>query len=306
MKIASRGYDETDFASVMTFLRETLSRTRSYQNWFPPRFENSLVGQDGLPRVIDAKVWEEIDDSVLPMKRRIVALSNPEAPGDYFIQIDPAFTHLEREILEWIVEHHSEGRGAGGRSELAIHTIEGNLTRESLLAEMGFQRGQTCGYLRLRPFDSPVPDFHCREGFEIRSVRGETDYDELARVTRLAFNKGEWYDAHILQTIARMSFYREDLDLIAVAPNGEFASFCTFRMDPISRITELEPVGTHPDYRGLGLAKALISNGLRRTLEYDPALICISGAADTPAANSLYESVGFTEKFAEYCWVRGE
>jgi hypothetical protein len=51
----------------------------------------------------------------------------------------------------------------------------------------------------------------------------------------------------------------------------------------------------------LGLAKALIFKGLKRAMRYDPTLLYV-GAAKTPAANRLYESVSHTEKFAEHCW----
>jgi len=67
-------------------------------------------------------------------------------------------------------------------------------------------------------------------------------------------------------------------------------------------MAELEPVGTHPDYRRLGLAGSVICEGLCRLQKYHPSLICILGAAMSEAANGLYESVGFTEKTAVHLW----
>ncbi len=58
-------------------------------------------------------------------------------------------------------------------------------------------------------------------------------------------------------------------------------------MDPASKITNLEPMGTHPDYRRLGLAKTLITEGLKRTMMIEPSLFYIGGAVNTPAANQL-------------------
>ncbi len=37
-------------------------------------------------------------------------------------------------------------------------------------------------------------------------------------------------------------------------------------MDPFSKITQLEPIATHPNFRKLGLAKLLIYEGLRRAI----------------------------------------
>lgn len=185
---------------------------------------------------------------------------------------------------------------------MRIHTIEENSTRESLLVELGYKEGAISGYLRLRPMDLPIPDSNCPKGFEIRSIRGRSDYDQLMSVTRLVFGHGEWLNAEVYEGIMRCSFYKQDLDLVTVTTDGTFASFCTFRVDPISRITSLEPMGTHPNYRRRGLAKALIYEGLRRAMKYNPSLFYIGGAADTPAANRLNDSVGFSEKYAYHCW----
>lgn len=306
-KVVSRIYNNNeDFTSAMRFLYESFKRTNSYQNWFPDRFENSL-DKGSVPLVDDIRIWEEVNDEAIPTKMTIVAMANPEGSrerSDYFIQIDPAYSFLEREILEWIEGHFLKSKkDRVNREKLKIHTIEGNSTRESLLTELGYKEGEISGYLRLRPVVLSIPDSDCPKGFEIRSIRGRSDYDQLMSATRLVFGHGEWLNAELYEGITRRSFYKQDLDLVAVTPDGTFASFCTFRIDPISRITSLEPMGTLPNYRRRGLAKALIYEGLERSMKYNPSLFYI-GAADTPAANRLYDSVGFTVKFAYHCWQK--
>ena len=85
---------------------------------------------------------------------------------------------------------------------------------------------------------------------------------------------------------------------------SNLAAFCTFRMDPRSRLTELEPLATMPDHRKKGVAKAMLLEGIDRLYKYKPTLIYIGGAANTPGANALYESTGFIEKIAEHRWRR--
>jgi len=305
-KIISRSYNgDKDLTSVLAFLCETFRRTHSYQNWFPDRFENSHRSGGRTNWVDDIRMWEEADDAATPSRRRIVALANPESRFAYFIQLDPHYNFLEREILVWIERHCLQKKeDPRTKEKLRIHTIEGNSARELLLAELGYQKGEIAGYLRLRPMDLPIPSSDCPRGYEIRSIKGRADYDQLAAAVRLVFGHGEWFNAEVYEEITRCSFYKQDLDLVAVAQDGTFASFCTFRMDPASRITNLEPMGTHPNHRQLGLAKALISEGLMRTMKYDPALFYIGGAADTPAANRLYDSVGYIEKLAEHSWFK--
>ncbi len=301
MKIVSCGYNiDEDFTSIMRFLYETFKNYNSYFNWFPDRFENY---HDNW--VDDIRIWEVTNDLIPPSKKRIVAVANPESHTDYYIQIDPAYSYIEREILIWIEQHCLDKKKALKKKEqLNTHTIEGNSAREKVLTELGYIKGEIASYLRLRPINTPGSKFFCPEDFKIRAIKGKSDYDQLAVLIRLISGHGEWFDAKILEGIARCSFYKQDLDLVAIAPDGSIASFCTFRMDPISKITNLEPMGTHPKYRKLGLAKGLISEGLRRAMKYNPTFFYIGGAANTSAANRLYDSVGFTEKLAEDSWYK--
>ena len=297
MQIDSRGYSpDQDLQKIMDFLRDTYLDTRTIQNWLPNRFENSY-----RDLVSDVRIWEEIDGD----PHRIVAMANPEIPFRYFIQIHPDHTHLEEEIVQWIEKHCTALKpDPGTEQKLSIVTLDGNPTRETLLREQGFEKGSIYGILRIRPVDTPIPDFPPPEGFEIRSVNKKTDFKRIAKAIRTIFGHGEWFTAEVLEGIASLSFYHEDLDLVAVAPDGNIASFCTFRVDPPSRITELEPMGTHPDYRSLGLAKALLCEGFRRLKKYNPTLLYIGGAADNPAANRLYESTEFNEENNYHYWSK--
>ena len=301
MKIVSRSYNrDEDFTFITSFLSRTYTDTKSYQNWFPDRFENSHKQYAN-----DIRIWEQTDDTTSPPKVTIIALANPESKNSYFIQIDPSYSFIEQEIIEWIEKHCLKNRIDSNKSEtLRIISVEGNKSREKLLRKFGYQREEIAGYIRVRHLDSPIPEFSCPKGFKIRNIEDLSDYTQVAALIRLIFGHGEWFNTGILEEIAESSFYKKELDLVAVEPDGKIVSFCTFRMDPASKITNLEPMGTHPDYRRLGLAKALITEGLKRTMMFKPSLFYIGGAANTPAANQLYETTGYTEKLAEICWIK--
>jgi GNAT superfamily N-acetyltransferase len=294
MPVVSRGYDaELDFQRVMGFLRDSFAETGSLHNWLPPRFENSRAEV-----AAGTRLWEEVGGP----EPRIVAVANPEVRFLYFIQMDPDYTYLEGEVVRWIVDYCASQKASDEGLKISVVALEGNPAREAALGEHGFERGQVYGILRLRAVDTPIPDFRSPEGYVIRSVQPEEDFDRIAAAIRVVFGHGAWFTGEMLEELSRASFYRGDLDLVAVAPNGDIASFCTFRMDPSSRATELEPMGTLPDYRRMGLAKALLVEGFRRLVRYDPTLLYIGGAADTPEANRLYEVTGFTERYDYYFW----
>jgi len=296
MAFTSRGYSpETDLHKVQGFLFEVHKETGTFQNWLPTRFENSHLG-----RVEDTRVWEEEG-----APGRVMAVAIRETKVIYFIHIRPDHPALLDEVIRWI-EAHSASKKPDPAEELKLHIIslEGDPEREDALRKRGFERGPVYGILRVRDLDAPIPDAPLPEGFEIRPVRGREDFEKLASNIRTVFGHGEWFTAETLEGIARGCFYIRDLDLVAEAPDGAIASFCTFRVDPVSRATELEPMGTHPDYRCLGLAKTLISEGIKRLKEYAPLNLYIDGAADNPAANRLYEATGFEKEGTYYYWSK--
>ena len=89
--------------------------------------------------------------------------------------------------------------------------------------------------------------------------------------------------------------YRSDLDCIAVAPDGHVAAYCLAWLDGENRVGELEPVGTHADFRRRGLAAAVCAFALRRLAEEGAtrAVVYARGDAAYPAPKLLYESLGF-------------
>ena len=146
---------------------------------------------------------------------------------------------------------------------------------------------------------SELPD-----GYQIRNIKDNSDYVQIAKLIRVVFGHGEWFTSEILLDMTKRSFYYKQLDLIVENEEGIIVAFGTFRIDPISKITQLEPMGTHPDYRKLGLAKALIFEGLRRSMNHRASLFYIGGAAISPAANKLYDVTGFTEVLKQYVWYK--
>jgi ribosomal protein S18 acetylase RimI-like enzyme len=82
------------------------------------------------------------------------------------------------------------------------------------------------------------------------------------------------------------------------APDGRLVSYYLAWLDPDNRVGEFEPVGTHPEFRRLGLGSAVSRFALRRLAEEDATRAVVDAVADDPAnpgAKALYESIGFVE-----------
>jgi ribosomal protein S18 acetylase RimI-like enzyme len=68
-------------------------------------------------------------------------------------------------------------------------------------------------------------------------------------------------------------------------------------LDEANRTVEFEPVGTHPDYRRYGLARAMLLHAmhLARAAGARHATVVCLGAPGHPRARGLYHGLGFRE-----------
>jgi ribosomal protein S18 acetylase RimI-like enzyme len=91
--------------------------------------------------------------------------------------------------------------------------------------------------------------------------------------------------------------YRADLDCVAVAPDGRVAAYCLAWLDDENRAGELEPVGTHADFRRRGLARAVCAFALRRLAEEGATRAVVYARGDDvyQLPKRLYESLGFAQ-----------
>lgn len=159
----------------------------------------------------------------------------------------------------------------------------------------GFQRTPDDMVFMSCSLNDSLPETAIPGGFKVRSSAGEADALARARAQYGAFGS-----THPLETYAerfrrfmQSSAYDPELDVIAVAPDGQVGAFCIVWPDPVNKIGLFEPVGTHPDFRRRGLGKAVMSEALRRLCERGMTEACVSTNANNTPAVKLYESVGF-------------
>ncbi len=301
---------ERDFESVRAFLAEIFSLRKAYTNWIPSQLENVKFGPGGT-EYQDAedeflKIWE-ISNEAQQIQQRIIAVSYTKPPGKCWLSIDPNYMSVTGEIVSWMqnrVRELREYEGGEVRTSFVVDDDDAEFIR--VLSDLGFQKGEVEGDKQIRSPDSPIPSYSLPEGYTMRNAVIEKDFIEYREVQMAVFAHIVSMTKEQLMLYSKASFYREELDIVAVGPDGRFAAFCTARIDPFSKIAELEPVGTHPDHRHLGLAKAAICESLNRLRKYEPSAVVILGAAPTEGARRLYESVGFMNEGTRHYWVRTE
>lgn len=309
MAIRMRNYQwMRDFETARKFLADIFNIRKAYTNWIPSELENLKFGPGGTKYLDEEdeylKIWEVFDEAQ-QIAPKIVAVSYTKPSGGCWLSIHPDHTSVAREIVLWMQSRVKEMKRDDGE-EVNMNFVVDEDDEEfiHLLSDMGFQKGEIEGDKQVRPIDSPVPAYSLPEGYTIRNAVIEKDFRKYREVQMAVFPHIVSMSRELLQLYSTASFYHEDLDIVAVDPDGEFAAFCTARIDPLSKIAELEPVGTHPDHRKRGLAKGVICESLKRLEKYKPSAVVILGAAPTDGARRLYESMGFVNEGARHHWFQ--
>jgi len=196
--------------------------------------------------------------------------------------VHPDRPELLDSVLEWAQATETDALDV---NEDAVATLE----------RRGFERGADDEpfFLHLARELDDLPPPLVSGGFELRTV-GEVDVASRVEAHRSAFEPSR-VTVESYSNVMGAWPYRADLDCIAVAPDGRVAAYCLAWLDDPNRIGELEPVGTHADFRRLGLASAVCTFALHRLRDEgaERAVVYARGDAAHSAPRLLYESLGF-------------
>jgi ribosomal protein S18 acetylase RimI-like enzyme len=211
--------------------------------------------------------------------------------GELDFQLHPDSPGLLGDVLEWF-ESTAQPNEDGMVTAWALEAHEDTV---AALRSAGYEPGESGWYEHmLVPLGPEPPEPEVPDGFLLRTVRGDEDVERRVEVHRAAFAPSRVVPESYRQ-VMRAWPYRPELDHVAVALDGSFAAFCLCWLDEDNRVGDLEPVGTHPDHRRLGLARAVCLAGLRslRAAGAETALVYSVGDS---GATRLYESIGFRSR----------
>ena len=209
-----------------------------------------------------------------------------------FALIDGSFVVTERsdsgptelEQVEWLEGHMRQS----GRESIEFHVPENDPLHRELETRAYSQSGielELMADTSSEPDVPPLPD-----GFTFASLNDVTDdaYVE-GHVAAWSDTRPSRYTSELHVTVKRAPQFRPDLVTIALAPDGTVASCCIGWMDERSETLEIEPLGTHRDYRRLGLAHALVKEVQHRAWANGAKHVLVWNNPNTnPAAYGLY------------------
>jgi ribosomal protein S18 acetylase RimI-like enzyme len=295
--------DDADFWRIRDLAIETYPITGPGWNWDIRRWdgsrfyeENPVLNPDWQRTI---RLWETAGG-------QLAGAINGYGRGLFYLQLHPDFRAIEEEMIAWAEEVFAVSAPDAQQREIHIEVYEYDAPRLRILRRRGYEKLPEVGVFRkMRLGNQPLPVVRMAEGYRLRPIRHEDleDCQRLADLLNAAFNRtfhtaGEFYQ------FARLApSYRQDLHLVAEAPDGAFAAHVAAIYDEANRRALYEPVCTHPLHRCKSLAQSLMFECLHRLKAIGAHEVTVE-TGDAEPANALYDSIGFTEVYKSYVWRR--
>ena len=186
--------------------------------------------------------------------------------------------------------------------EIEWWVFEGDTELENVLISEGYYKTQFYRPHRIFDYSSEIEEPVLPRGYTIKKLMEVDDKRVILECCKNYF--GIDMKEYMLENFKQTSTYREDLDLVVVAPENTLAAFCTVRYDEKNKMGTFEPVACHPEHKQKGITKALMCEGLKRVKALGAEVVTVqtSWPGRNLPANKLYESVGFKLIGNLYFW----
>jgi mycothiol synthase len=301
--INTRPVGREDYERICNLLLKTVAIAPPGFNWDIRRWQGKCWHHENETGNPDwhknSQLWQTAD-------HHLIGLAHPDGLGFPYLEIHPDYRHLEGEMIAWAESHLTEQKADNNGRQLQFFVYEYDVHRQQLLAERGYQKMSYGGVMRhMRLGQRPLPSPQLAPGYTLRTTDPENgrDAQQIADLLNAAFRRTFHNALEYQQFTRRATCFHRELDLVAVAADGRFAAYVGIPYDEFNQRGIFEPVCTHPDHQQKGLAKALMQEGLHR-LKAQGAIDVTVETGDMIPANRLYTSMGFTEMYKGYYWLR--
>jgi len=286
----------SDFDRINQFLIEAYQPGDVFDAWLQPRWE-----------------YMHFHPSILSLDRsrfgiaeeggQIRGIVHSESnPAEVFIQVHPEYVHLKESLFDFAEETNYQGLSKStGRLFRVVYVNDFDTVMEALVVSRGYERWDHFAEKNSRYLlNNSVPQPELPDGFRLQCLADENDLHKINRVLWRGFNhQGPPPE----EEVEGRSFgqqapnFRKDLTIVAVAPDGTFVSYCGMWYIPRHKVAYLEPLATDPEFRRMGLAKAVVFESMRRVQNLGAELVWVGSGLE------FYQAIGFQLMFAAYPWA---
>lgn len=278
MTISSRPYaDDSDLHALIHFLSEQRAHN-PVQRWHVGDLVWRMFYSSLFDPVQNVRLWHDESGKLVGFGWRYSSSA---------VDLSSTDIALLPEMIAW-------AQSCASDEPLYLVTLDQNEAEIAVLEASGFTPEPAYAVHLRRTLHGAIPVSALPAGFKVRPLAGEPEAEARALLHRQAFDSNAVTDEGY-HNVIRAPLYQPELDLVVVAPDGRLAAFCLCWLDEVNKVGLFEPVGTHPDFRRMGLARAVMLEGLRRMQARGMESAIITAVADNTASRTLYNGLGFTE-----------
>lgn len=295
MSITLRHYQQPDdFALVGDFLVENFKSENRDGNWLQPTWEymhsHPYLDASALDKI---GIWEDAG--------LIVAVVHYESRlGEVFFEVRSGYDHLKPTMLAY-AETHLYGM-QDGRRYVQAFANDFDSEFEAMLKERGYQIDAPHSRPMSRfTIPDPFPEIRVPQGFVLKSLADDNDLHKIHRVLWRGFNHpGEPPEDGIADRLQMQSTpnFNKDLNMVVEAPDGNFVAFGGMWYEVTNQFAYVEPVATDPDFRRMGLGRAAVLEGIRRSAALGARVAFVGSDL------KFYQAIGFEKLFTSNCWLK--
>ena len=268
---------------------------------YPPSEEENLR---------NLRLWERVGEADTPILEAWAMLWQHEGTFDLFVSPTLYGTQAHEGVMdEYVAWAEARAREAGLKSISPFWCLDYDKVMHRLMKARGFMEMPVVGLqapLFERTLDE-LPTMKLPDGFTVQGVRNLADGRLRANVTHGSHGSTDSLEHHAAQyaKFIGSAVYDGERDLFVRSPDGRGASACTIWFDPMNAVGLFEPVGTHPDFQGAGLGKAVMAEGLHRMKAAGMRSAQVGFDPNNAAALALYTAMGFRAS-CYFVWYRKE
>ncbi|MGB0387663.1 MAG: GNAT family N-acetyltransferase [Ardenticatenaceae bacterium] len=286
-----------DFVPVTNFLygRQLWQPLRPYWNTGQARLALYLTMFEG--RKSNHQLWKDDTGQIqayMYLSEKTPIYSTPEV-REWRLLLHPE--QRTNPLISGLIEH-AEARLEARLSGDPIRTVAYDSDRAwtALLQHHGYVKQHALEVYMTRSLTDPIPLPVVPDGFMVRAFAGQHELLSRAKLTDSAFGGSEGPSDRAINEVNNMIRFCQAIqaiDFIATTPDGLIVSSSIASCDPVTKLGEFDPVGTHRLYWQRGLAKALLLTGLHWMRGAGMQRAVIRTNVDNIAAQRAYQSVGY-------------
>lgn len=285
--ISSRSYEgEKDLQIILDLLTQV--RPAEHLNDYPVKVDIEENLASGTVRA-NTRLWFDEDQPV--------GWAYVDEFNNLCWEVDDRYEEtLGAEIVAWGEACIRKNSTDGEIATLDVSCRDDYAARVSFLKRHGFRQTEDTSVHMIRALSEPIPEPELPQGFVMRPIKGTEEAEAVASTHRAAFGT-DYMTTEKRLAIMNTSGYDPSLDLLATAPDGTVAAYCTCSVNDLTKVGFTDPVATHPGHQRLGLARALLLTGMRLLKERGMESAQLGTRGDNIAMQKTAESVGFTVKY---------